>query len=54
MKAIAIRSMLDGPHETVLVLPDLTGKCSHYNQMLLQGGGDEVGREGENIIFLTR
>lgn len=32
MKAIAIKSMLDGPHETMLVLLDLTGKCLHYQK----------------------
>lgn len=51
MKAIAIRSMLDGPRETVLVLLDVTGKCSHYNKTLLQEGGDGGGREGENIVL---
>lgn len=51
--ATVIGSMLDGPCEMVWVLLDLTSKCSHYNKTL-QGHGDEVDREGENIIVLTR
>lgn len=53
MKAIAIRPMLDGLHETVLVLLDLTGKCSYSSKTLLQGCGDEVGKEAENNINFT-
>lgn len=51
MKAIAIDQCLIASMSGLL---DLTGKCSHYNKALLQGCGDEIGKDVSNIIILIQ